>query len=93
MDVQKLTLAVATVPRQPQYIHQTLASLFASDPLVNDLPAVHLNNPKILLVLLGDPDLFHGPPEHLILLLQNRIHIGRLDFVFSAPGKSQELFG
>lgn len=42
MDVTKLVLAITTVDREPPYVHQTLASLFASDPLVHELPAVHL---------------------------------------------------
>ena len=42
MEVARLTLAVMTVDRAPQYVHQTLASLFAADPLVHGLDAVHL---------------------------------------------------
>ncbi len=42
MDVEKLVFAVVTVPRKPQYVHQTLASLFASDRLVHDLTAIDL---------------------------------------------------
>jgi hypothetical protein len=42
MELQKLVLAIMTVERDPPYVHQTIASLFASDPLVHDLPSVHL---------------------------------------------------
>lgn len=42
MNVESLTLAIATVDRSPEYIHKTLASLFAADPLVHRLTCVHL---------------------------------------------------
>jgi len=42
MDVGKLVLAIMTVDREPQYVHRTLASLFASDPLVHDVSSVHV---------------------------------------------------
>jgi hypothetical protein len=38
----QLRLAIATVPREPQYIHGTLASLFASDPYVHGIAGLHL---------------------------------------------------
>jgi len=33
---------MSTVDRDPQYVHQTLASLFAADPLVHDVSSIHL---------------------------------------------------
>lgn len=42
MQTQGLQIAVMTVPRDPQYVHQTLASLFAADPLVHEAAAVKL---------------------------------------------------
>jgi hypothetical protein len=42
MDVKKLVLAIMTVDREPQYVHRTLASLFAADPLVHDVSSIHL---------------------------------------------------
>jgi len=42
MDVKKLVLAIMTMDRQPQYVHRTLASLFAADPLVHDVSSIHL---------------------------------------------------
>jgi len=42
MELHQLVVAVMTVPRDPPYIHQTLASLFASDPLAHELKSVHL---------------------------------------------------
>ncbi len=42
MDLNRLVLAVMTVDRQPAYVHQTLASLFAADPRVHELSGVHL---------------------------------------------------
>ena len=42
MDVKSLVLAIMTVDRDPQYVHQTLASLFAADPLVHDVVSVHV---------------------------------------------------
>jgi len=42
MDARKLVLAIMTVDREPQYVHRTLASLFASDPLVHEVSSVHL---------------------------------------------------
>jgi hypothetical protein len=41
-DIKKLQVNIMTVSRSPQYIHQTLASLFASDPLVHELSPIHL---------------------------------------------------
>jgi hypothetical protein len=38
----ELRIAIATVPREPQYIHGTLASLFASDPYVHGVAGLHL---------------------------------------------------
>jgi Mannosyltransferase putative len=38
----QLRIAIATVPREPQYIHSTLASLFASDPYVHGVAGLHL---------------------------------------------------
>lgn len=37
-----LRLAISTVARTPEYVHTTLASLFASDPLVHRLAGIHL---------------------------------------------------
>jgi hypothetical protein len=42
MDFSRLVLAIMTVDRTPAYVHQTLASLFAADPLVHELSLVHL---------------------------------------------------
>ena len=42
MDVEKLVLAIMTMDREPQYVHQTLASLFAADKLVHDVSSIHL---------------------------------------------------
>ena len=42
MDLRQLTLVVMTVDREPQYVHQTLASMFAAEPLVHEFPEVHL---------------------------------------------------
>jgi len=42
MDVKQLVLAITTVDREPQYVHRTLASLFAADSLAHDLHSVHL---------------------------------------------------
>ena len=42
MDVKKLVLAIMTVDREPQYVHRTLASLFAADPLVHEVSSIHL---------------------------------------------------
>ncbi len=38
----KITLAIMTVDRNPQYVFQTVASLFASDPLVHRLAKIYL---------------------------------------------------
>jgi hypothetical protein len=40
--IEDLVLAISTVNRSPQYVHQTLASLFASDPAVHRLSDVWL---------------------------------------------------
>lgn len=58
-----ICLAVMTVQRSPEYIHATLASLFASDPLVHDLKGVHL------LVGSADAQYLSGYRHH------SRIHI------------------
>lgn len=43
MEPHQLQLVIMTVDRPPhQYVHRTLASLFASDPLVHRLPPVRL---------------------------------------------------
>jgi len=42
VHLRHLVLAVMTVDREPQYVHQTLASLLAADDLVHELGAVHL---------------------------------------------------
>ena len=42
LSAEKLILAIMTVNRKPQYVHRTLASLFASGPLVHELASVHL---------------------------------------------------
>jgi len=42
MDLGRLVLAIMTVDRTPPYVHQTLASMFAADPLVHELSSVHL---------------------------------------------------
>ncbi len=42
MELQQLVLAIMTVPRDPPYVHQTIASLLASDPLLHELSLVHL---------------------------------------------------
>lgn len=42
LDVSQLTLAVMTVDREPQYVHQTLASLFASGRAVHDIKQIYL---------------------------------------------------
>jgi hypothetical protein len=42
MDAENLVLAVMTVDRDPPYVHQTLASLFACDPMVHDVSPVHV---------------------------------------------------
>lgn len=42
MDVEKLVLAITTVDREPQYVHRTLASLFAADPWVHDVSSIHV---------------------------------------------------
>lgn len=42
MELGKLVLAIMTVDRDPPYVHQTLASLFAADGLVHELTSVHL---------------------------------------------------
>ena len=39
---ESLTLAILTVNRKPEYIHQTLASLFAADPDVHRLGTIHV---------------------------------------------------
>jgi len=44
-DIQ---LVILTVPRKPEYVHSTLASIFASDPLVHKLPPIQ--------VMVGDGD-------------------------------------
>jgi hypothetical protein len=42
MDFRKLVVAVMTVDREPAYVHQTLASLFASDGMVHEVSPIHL---------------------------------------------------
>ena len=37
-----ISLAIMTVNRDPQYVFQTIASLFASDPLVHQLGKLYL---------------------------------------------------
>jgi hypothetical protein len=44
-----------TAPRQPEYVHQTLASLFASDPLVQQIPQID--------VMLDSADASHLRPD------------------------------
>lgn len=42
MDIRKLLVAMMTVDREPAYVHQTLASLFASDLMVHEVSPIHL---------------------------------------------------
>jgi len=42
MELDGLVVAVMTVDRTPAYVHQTIASLFAADRRVHELPCVHL---------------------------------------------------
>lgn len=48
VTARDVELVVMTVARQPSYLPQTLASLFLSDPLVRELPRIHL--------VVGSPD-------------------------------------
>ena len=54
---EDLRIVISTVARQPEYVHTTLASLFASDPLMHRLCGVGL-------VVGGDDVSYLGPYGH-----------------------------
>ena len=42
MNASMMSVAVVTVDREPPYVNQTVATLFAADPLAHALHRVHL---------------------------------------------------
>jgi hypothetical protein len=42
VDLEHLTFAITTVDRQPCYLHETLASMFAAEPQLGERAVVHL---------------------------------------------------